>query len=90
LLKFFSVIQLPPVDGNEEGTHVRNTGGLEVRRRTDVSRATTRAHQRARARRSAWTLTALVATGPLVALLWPVKSLFYYVPKWYVELILGL
>lgn len=56
---------------------------------TQHSRAVRRARQRARARRDAWTLAGLVAVGPLVMLLWPVKSLFYYVPKWYVELILG-
>jgi hypothetical protein len=33
---------------------------------------------------------ALIGAGPLVWLLWPVKSLLYYMPKWYVELLLGL
>lgn len=28
--------------------------------------------------------------GPLLWLLWPVKSLFYYIPKWYVEILLGI
>jgi hypothetical protein len=28
--------------------------------------------------------------GPLIWLLWPVKSLFYHIPKWYVQLLLGI
>jgi hypothetical protein len=55
-----------------------------------ASRVKRRARQRARARRDAWTLVALISAGPLVWLLWPVKSLLYYMPKWYVELLLGI
>lgn len=51
---------------------------------------TRRAYERSRARRSAWLVVALVMAGPLIWLLWPVKSLFYHIPKWYVELLLGL
>ncbi len=51
---------------------------------------TRQARRRAHARRKAWRVTALVVAGPLIWLLWPVKSLFYHIPKWYVELLLGL
>lgn len=51
---------------------------------------TRRARKRARARRNAWLTITLVGVGPLAWLLWPVKSLFYHIPKWYIELILGL
>lgn len=51
---------------------------------------TRRARQRARGRRDAWTTTAVLLLGPLLYLLWPVKSLFYHIPKWYVQLLLGL
>lgn len=51
---------------------------------------TRRASQRARARRDAWIVTTLVVAGPLAWLLWPVKSLFYHIPKWYLELLLGI
>lgn len=65
------------------------------KRRLDADRGAAtrlgrRARQRARARRDAWTVAALVAVGPLVWLLWPVKSLFYYIPKWYFEILFGL
>lgn len=53
-------------------------------------RVTRASRRRARARRDAWILTALIAVGPLAWLLWPVKSLLYYFPKWYVELLLGM
>jgi hypothetical protein len=33
---------------------------------------------------------ALIAAVPLAILLWPVKSLLYYIPLWYVQLALGL
>lgn len=64
-------------------------------RRLDADRGATtrlarRARQRARARRDAWTIAALIAVGPLAVLLWPVKSLFYYIPKWYLEILLGI
>lgn len=52
-----------------------------------VTRATRRAHQRARARRDAWLLVALIGVGPLVWLIWPVKSLLYYFPKWYAQML---
>lgn len=58
--------------------------------RSVATRVKRRARQRARARRNAWTIAGLVAVGPLVWLLWPVKSLFYYIPKWYLQLLLGL
>jgi hypothetical protein len=49
------------------------------------------ARQRSReAHRRRMILTALVVAGPLIWLLWPVKSLFYHIPKWYVQLLLGL
>lgn len=51
---------------------------------------TRRARQRARARRDAWLLAGIVLVWPLVWLLWPVRSLFYYLPKWYVEILLGI
>jgi hypothetical protein len=51
---------------------------------------TRRAYQRARARRKTYVSVALVSAGPLIWLLWPVKSLFYHIPKWYIQLILGL
>jgi hypothetical protein len=35
-------------------------------------------------------VTALLLAGPLTWLLWPVKSLFYHIPKWYVQLLLGI
>ena len=68
-------------------------------RRLDANRgATTRvarnAFKRARARRNArryvWRPGTLVLVGLLIWLLWPVKSLLYYIPKWYIELALGL
>jgi hypothetical protein len=33
---------------------------------------------------------ALLAVAPLAVLLWPVKSLLYYIPLWYIQLLLGI
>lgn len=55
-----------------------------------ATRLTRRAQQRASARRRAWITSALVLAGPLIWLIWPVKSLFYYLPKWYIEILLGI
>jgi hypothetical protein len=49
---------------------------------------TRRAQQRARARRDAWLLVAFILAGPLMWLIWPVKSLLYYFPKWYAQMLL--
>ena len=54
------------------------------------TRVARRARQRARARRDAWKLTAVIGTVLLVWLIWPVKSLLGYGPKWYVEFFLGI
>ena len=58
--------------------------------RGNASRVTRRDRRRAHERRRAWRVTAFLAIGPVVWLLWPVKSLLYYIPKWYVELLLGM
>lgn len=65
-------------------------GGRLDANRIAASRVARRARQRARARRDAWLVAVLLAVGPLAWLLWPVKSLFYHIPKWYVELLLGI
>lgn len=54
------------------------------------TRVAQRARQRAQVRRNAWIVVAGFLVGPLLWLLWPVKSLFYYIPKWYVEILLGI
>lgn len=65
-------------------------GGRLDADRSAPTRVSRRARQRTRARRDAWLTAALVGVAPLIWLLWPVKSLFYHIPKWYVQLILGL
>jgi hypothetical protein len=65
-------------------------GGRLDANRGATTRVTRRARRRARALRRTWVTTILLLAGPLVWLLWPVKSLFYHIPKWYVELLLGI
>lgn len=45
--------------------------------------------RRTRVRR-AWIASAVMFGIPLLVLMWPVKSLLWYFPKWYVELLLGI
>jgi hypothetical protein len=65
------------------------SGRLDANRGA-ATRVGRRANERARALRRGWTVTALLLAGPLTWLLWPVKSLFYHIPKWYVQLLLGI
>lgn len=65
-------------------------GGRLDANRSGTSRVARRAHQRASATRRVWFTLGIAALGPLVWLVWPVKSLFYHIPKWYVQLLLGI
>lgn len=65
-------------------------GGRLDANRGAPTRLSRRALERRARRRNAWFVTVLVVAGPLTWLLWPVKSLFYHIPKWYIQLILGL
>lgn len=75
--------------GPASGVPAGRSGRLDANRGA-ATRVVQRARQRARARRNAWITAAVVLGVPLLVLLWPVKSLFYHIPKWYVQLLLGI